>query len=155
MPRPRPFAEDDVAFIDRIGDVLLPRTETPGAVDLGLSKVVVETVTACFGPEETDSYIRGLRVLRRRFGRRDDAGLLAALRSSRTSFNLDQRHFAALTRQLFIESYRHCGAGPAAVKQSDLSVAWFVGSIPVSSNGERGTGLAGAVPAVPAASENR
>ena len=155
MARPRPFGEDDVAFVDRIGDALLPRTETPGAGDLSLSRVVVETITACFGPEETDSYLRGLRIMRRRFGRHDAAGLLAALRSSRTSVSLDRRHFAALTRQLFIESYRQCAAGPAAVKQSGLGAAWFVGSIPVAPNGERGAAFAGAIPAARPASETR
>ncbi len=145
MPRPRPFGADDFAFIDRVGEVLLPRTETPGAADLGLSRVVAETITACFGPEETDSYIRGLRIMRRRFGRRDDAGLLAALRSSRTSASLDRRHFAALSRQLFIESYRRCATGPAA-EQSDLGAAWFVGSVPVRPNGDRGSETADASP---------
>ena len=130
IARPRPIGDDDLAFIERIGDVLLPRTQTPGATDLGLGRMVAETVTACCAPKDTDSYIRGLRVMRRRVGRRDDAGLLAAMRSSRTAVSLDRRYFAALTRQLFIESYRQCNTGPGAPKRSDLGADWFVGSIP-------------------------
>ena len=156
MARPRPIGDDDLAFIDRIGDVLLPRTDTPGAADHRLSRLVAETVTACFAPKDADSYIRGLRVMRRRFGRRDDGGLLDAVRSSRTAVSLDQRYFAAVTRQLLIESYRRCNTGPAAVKQSDLGGEWFVGSVPVAPDGERGTGFAAAMPATDlAAAETR
>lgn len=49
------WAEEDIAYLDEIGETILPRTSTPGAKDVNAGKFMTVMVTDCY--EEGDQKI--------------------------------------------------------------------------------------------------
>lgn len=60
------FSQEDVGFMDEIGEVILPETaESPGAKAARIGDFMKTIVTDCYSEEEQQSFIMGLGEIRR------------------------------------------------------------------------------------------
>jgi len=51
---------DQEKIIAEIAEIFIPKTETPGAKEIGLEKFIISFVKDCYGPDVQESFIRGL-----------------------------------------------------------------------------------------------
>lgn len=60
------FLQEDLGFMDGIGEVILPATdESPGAKAAGIGEFMKTIVTDCYSEEEQQVFLRGLQEIRR------------------------------------------------------------------------------------------
>ena len=59
--KPLVLGKEDLAVVDRVVDIMLPRTDTPGALDVGVPAFVDTMLKEVYSPEDRDLYMRGLR----------------------------------------------------------------------------------------------
>ncbi len=81
------FSADEYRFIQQMSDVIIPRTDTPGANDVGVPELIDQVVGNIYKPEEREKYQKGLQRLMAKvqsdqkegntFADLDDAGRLA------------------------------------------------------------------------------
>lgn len=58
------FTEADVEFLNEVAEIILPRTDTPGAKDANVGQIMVVIVNDCYGPAERKVFIEGMTKLR-------------------------------------------------------------------------------------------
>jgi len=74
------FSVDDVAKLDEIAEVILPRTNTPGAKDAGVGLFMAQYVTDCYTPEDQAIFRDGLADIDARAG---EGGFIALTPAAR------------------------------------------------------------------------
>jgi len=57
------FEPDDIAFMDEVGDTILPATATPGAKAAGVGKFMAAMVKDCYKPEDQKVFTDGISKL--------------------------------------------------------------------------------------------
>lgn len=55
------FNEEDVAFLDEIGETILPRTKTPGAKDAAVGRFMTVMVNDCYEPGDQQIFHEGMK----------------------------------------------------------------------------------------------
>src|SRR5690606_21131663 len=80
------FSERDIAFLDEIGDTIIPTTDTPGAKAVGIGAFMVMMVKDTYYKPEQEIFVEGLNTLRKEF--RDQAGsdFVEASQEERTDY---------------------------------------------------------------------
>lgn len=58
--KPRFFTKDQAVLIADISDIILPRTDTPGALDVGVDAFVDFIVDDCYSNQAQQSFIQGM-----------------------------------------------------------------------------------------------
>ena len=58
-----PFTPDEVAYLDEIGDTILPTTSTPGAKAAKTGELMARIVTDSYSPEDQKIFRAGMRTL--------------------------------------------------------------------------------------------
>lgn len=66
------FSERDIAFLDEIGETIIPTTDTPGAKAVGIGSFMVMMVKDTYYKPEQETFVDGLNTLRKEF--RDEVG---------------------------------------------------------------------------------
>ena len=54
------FSENDKKILERMSDIIIPRTDTPGAIDAGVPAFIVMMMQECYTPEEQKKFHDGL-----------------------------------------------------------------------------------------------
>lgn len=75
---PRFYAERDMAVLSRVSDLLLPRTETPGALDVGVPALLDQLMAEWASRETRAAHSAALAALDARLGERSGGDFLAA-----------------------------------------------------------------------------
>jgi hypothetical protein len=57
------FTEDDIAFLNEVGETILPETTTPGARAANVGSFMTVMVQDCYTPEEQKVFTRGMAEL--------------------------------------------------------------------------------------------
>ena len=60
------FDNDEYEYITKLADVIIPRTDTPGAVDVGAPEMVDKMVGEVYSEEDRDKFRKGLKELMRK-----------------------------------------------------------------------------------------
>jgi hypothetical protein len=120
--------DDDRRFLADVVEVMIPRTDTPGAGDLDVARFVADVVVQTFDPVLARGFLRGLRVARRKGV--SPAGGVPALRRAMHGINPDLRLFLSTTRELAIEGFMNSQAILEAEGPYTLEKAWFQGAAP-------------------------
>lgn len=60
------FTADDIAFLNEVGETILPETSTPGAKAVGVGSFMAVMVQDCYNPEEQQVFIKGMAELQKR-----------------------------------------------------------------------------------------
>ena len=58
------FSKDDVAFFNEVGEVIVPRTDTPGAKDANVGLMMAVMVTDCYSPAQRNSFTEGMASIK-------------------------------------------------------------------------------------------
>lgn len=61
------FTPDDLAFLDEIGETIIPTTDTPGAKAAKIGEFMQMMVKDCYDADQQKSFIDGLNTLRKEF----------------------------------------------------------------------------------------
>jgi hypothetical protein len=59
--KPLVLGKEDLAVVERVVDIILPRTDTPGALDVGVPAFVDTMLKEVYSKEARDHYLKGLR----------------------------------------------------------------------------------------------
>ena len=54
---------DDIAFLDEVGETILPKTDTPGAKDAQVGQFMKVMVTDCYTPDDQKTFTDGIEKL--------------------------------------------------------------------------------------------
>lgn len=57
------FTESNIAFLDEVGETILPRTNTPGAKDAEIGKFMKVMVTDCYEEKDQKVFLEGIGQL--------------------------------------------------------------------------------------------
>src|SRR5215813_3640963 len=57
------FTEDDIAFLDEVGETILPKTNTPGAKDAKVGEFMKVMVNDCYTTEDQKVFHDGIKQL--------------------------------------------------------------------------------------------
>ncbi len=58
------FSKDDVAFFNEVGEVIIPRTDTPGAKDVNVGYIMAVMVTDCYTPAQQAAFKEGIASIK-------------------------------------------------------------------------------------------
>jgi hypothetical protein len=57
------FSPDDIAFLDEVGDTIIPRTDTPGAKDAKIGEFMHTIVRDCYDEKQQPIFVDGMGKL--------------------------------------------------------------------------------------------
>ena len=58
------FSKDDVAFFNEVGEVIIPRTDTPGAKDANVGLMMAIMVTDCYTSDQRKAFTEGMASIK-------------------------------------------------------------------------------------------
>ena len=57
------FSDDEYSYVHKLADTMLPKTDTPGAVEVGVPQMIDKIVGDVYGKEDQDNFRAGLKSL--------------------------------------------------------------------------------------------
>jgi hypothetical protein len=57
------FSPDDIAFLDEVGETIIPATSTPGAKEAKIGEFMKTIVTDCYEPKDQQVFTEGMKKL--------------------------------------------------------------------------------------------
>lgn len=114
---------EQAALVSEAAEIIIPKTDTPGAKDVGVPNFIDMVVKDCFKKEDQDSFIKGLTEF--------DEEAKAAYGDSFASckpeqqFELVKKHHDAA-----VEGLKNGGERPFILRLKELTVAGFFTSEP-------------------------
>jgi gluconate 2-dehydrogenase gamma chain len=117
------FTEDQAVLISQLAEVIIPRTDTPGAKETGVPSFIEQVVKDCYTPEEQTKFADGLLAF-------DEE----AKKQAGDSFvDLDpaaQNEFANKLYKQGFETVQGGGEKPFIMKMKELTLTGFFTSEP-------------------------
>jgi hypothetical protein len=90
------FTPEDLAFLDEIGETIIPTTDTPGAKATKIGEFMQMMVKDCYDSEQQTAFIEGLNTLRKDFKAEKGGDFMEASAEDRLAFlNSMQEKFKA------------------------------------------------------------
>ncbi|MCH7403144.1 gluconate 2-dehydrogenase subunit 3 family protein [Belliella kenyensis] len=80
------FTPDQIAFLDEIGEAIIPTTDTPGAKAAGIGEFMVMMVKDTYNGDQQTVFISGLNQLRKDFKDANGKDFMNASTDERTAF---------------------------------------------------------------------
>ena len=85
------FSPEQIAFLDEIGEAIIPTTDTPGAKAVGIGEFMVMMVKDTYNGDEQAAFISGLNALKKDFKAANIKNYMDASLEERTAF-LNEMH---------------------------------------------------------------
>ncbi len=119
------FTEDQASVVSEVAEIIIPRTDTPGAKDVGVPGFIDKILKECFKKEDQDLFIAGLKSFQ------DDAQTtygdsFLELDPDKQQEHVKKVHDAALDAQ---KKDDHL-ARPFILRMKELTIAGFFTSEP-------------------------
>lgn len=90
------FTPEDLAFLDEIGETIIPTTDTPGAKATKIGEFMQMMVKDCYDADQQKAFIDGLNTLRKDFSTEKGGDFMTASAEDRLAFlNAMQEKFKA------------------------------------------------------------
>ena len=83
------FSEMDIAFLDEVGETILPKTSSPGAKDAAVGSLMTVMVNDCYKKEDQQVFHEGIRKLDEACNKKHQATFMKATPEQRTSLLVD------------------------------------------------------------------
>ncbi len=80
------FEPKDIAFLDEIGESIIPATDTPGAKAVGIGNFMVMMVTETYNSEQQEIFVSGLNMIRKDFKDIHDKDFMDGTQEERTAY---------------------------------------------------------------------
>ena len=79
------FNENDISFLDEVGETILPRTKSPGAKDAAIGQFMTVMVNDCYDEKDQKTFHAGIRKLDDACEKMHKTGFMKATPEQRTS----------------------------------------------------------------------
>lgn len=79
------FNEEDISFLDEVGETILPRTKSPGAKDAAIGQFMTVMVNDCYEEANQKAFHSGIRQLDDACNKTHNTGFMKATPEQRTS----------------------------------------------------------------------
>ncbi len=80
------FNPEDIAFLDEVGDTIIPETNTPGAKAVGIGSFIVMMVKDTYDAEQQKTFVDGLNALRKEFNEANGSDFVDASPEDRLAY---------------------------------------------------------------------
>lgn len=80
------FSPSDIAFLDEVGDTIIPETDTPGAKAAGIGSFIVMMVKDTYDAEQQKAFVDGLNSMRKTFKSESGSSFEEATVDQRTDY---------------------------------------------------------------------
>ncbi|MDN3669624.1 gluconate 2-dehydrogenase subunit 3 family protein [Echinicola jeungdonensis] len=80
------FSEKEIAFLDEIGETIIPTTDTPGAKAAGIGAFMVMMVKDTYRKEQQETFVNGLNSLRNGFKEEMGRDFMDGSKEERTAY---------------------------------------------------------------------
>lgn len=80
------FSPKDIAFLDEIGETIIPTTDTPGAKAVGIGEFMVMMVKDTYNAEQQQNFVDGLNFIREDFKASKGSDFMDANTDDRTAY---------------------------------------------------------------------
>ncbi|MFC4870280.1 gluconate 2-dehydrogenase subunit 3 family protein [Negadavirga shengliensis] len=80
------FSEKEIAYMDEIGEAIIPTTDTPGAKAAGIGSFMAMMVKDTYNKEQQETFINGLNSLKKDFKSETGKNFMDASVDERTAF---------------------------------------------------------------------
>jgi hypothetical protein len=80
------FSPKDIAFLDEIGEAIIPSTDTPGAKAVGIGEFMVMMVKETYNTEQQNSFVEGINLIQRDFKVAKSKDFMEATVEERTAY---------------------------------------------------------------------
>jgi hypothetical protein len=80
------FSPKDIAFLDEIGEAIIPTTDTPGAKAVGIGEFMVMMVKDTYNSEQQTAFVDGLNFIRKDFKSSAGNDFMEATLDERTAY---------------------------------------------------------------------
>ena len=80
------FTADDLAFLDEIGETIIPTTDTPGAKAAKIGEFMKMMVTDCYDADQQKAFIDGLNTIRKEFKEQKGSDFVEGSAEDRLAF---------------------------------------------------------------------
>lgn len=87
-PPPAPkevLTSEQAAYLNEVGDTILPATKTPGAKEANVGAFMAIMVRDCYKPEDQQTFVKGLAQLEAACQKQNGKGFLASMPAQRTA----------------------------------------------------------------------
>ena len=138
-----PLSESDIALLDEVGEVILPRTEqSPGAKDVKIGLFMNSIVTDCYDKNEQHIFINGINKLNQMSQKKYSTHFIDLTKeqkhklidgidkSTRDISNDEAPHFFPMIKQLTIWGYFTSELGATKALRYNQIPGKFIGCIP-------------------------
>ncbi|WP_373493859.1 gluconate 2-dehydrogenase subunit 3 family protein [Aquiflexum sp.] len=110
------FSQKDIAFLDEIGEAIIPTTDTPGAKETKIGEFMQMMVKDTYNAEQQQTFIDGLNYIKKDFKSSKGKNFMDAGVEERTAYLNELKTIAAKTEE----------KGPAVVGMlQDLTVLGY------------------------------
>ena len=58
------ISPEDSALLDELTEVIIPKTDTPGAIEAGVGAFIVTLMTQCYEKDQQDHFVKGFDLVR-------------------------------------------------------------------------------------------
>ncbi len=80
------FSDEDIAFLDEIGDTIIPETDTPGAKATGIGSFMVMMVKDTYEADNQKIFVDGLNTMRKDFKSENGSDFVDASAEDRLAY---------------------------------------------------------------------
>jgi hypothetical protein len=80
------FTPKDIAFLDEIGEAIIPTTDTPGAKEAKIGEFMVMMVKETYSGEQQETFVSGLNMIRKDYKETTGKDFMEATVEERTSY---------------------------------------------------------------------
>jgi hypothetical protein len=80
------FSKDDIAFLDEVGETIIPTTSTPGAKATKIGEFMHTIVRDCYDPKEQQMFVDGIKKLEEECKKKYGKGFLSCTPEQRHDF---------------------------------------------------------------------
>lgn len=127
------FTDDDIAFLDEVGETILPKTNSPGAKDAKIGGFMKTMVSDCYTKEDQDVFHAGIKKLNDACEKMHGHGIMKADATQRKelliAMDKESKETAAKKREFDREQNKREGEefekGNKAFKKATMPAHYF------------------------------
>lgn len=135
----RYLSQNDEEFLAEITDTIIPKTDTPGAKDLGVHHLIQKIIKDCYDKPAQDTISMGLVLTDAvaigdygdSFTKLSPAQRLAVLNKMSASEYPDQKNFLAMIKRLTIDGYMRSEYVMTNITKFEFAPNRYYGCVPV------------------------
>jgi Gluconate 2-dehydrogenase subunit 3 len=119
------FTAEDIAFMDEVGETILPRTKSPGAKDAEVGKFMTVMINDCYDDADQKIFHEGLRKLDDASQKMNNTSFMKATPQQRHDLLVSLDKEAKNQRAAFDKDQAEKAKGVPAYKKEKMSPHYF------------------------------